>query len=141
MLHTMLKVPAHLELPVPRVRQLWNETDEDGSGAISFDEFLAFYQKMFGGEDKSSSPLETFYRRLRPNSTKPAGPQAFQQFKAPVSARTGGARASTVVARSTLAVARASTLSTRGSVRPRERESIFVARGSQARQSVFPGGN
>jgi len=66
MLHTMLKVPAHLELPSARVKTFWTEIDSDNSGEIDFEEFLVFYSKLFHSEDgETTSPLETFYRGLR----------------------------------------------------------------------------
>jgi Ca2+-binding EF-hand superfamily protein len=71
LLHKLLKVPAHLELPTARVKQFWCETDLDDSGSINFEEFLVFYAKVFNKADgEGSSPLDTFYRGIRPNPVK-----------------------------------------------------------------------
>lgn len=76
-LHTMLKVPAHLELPVARVKQFWNETDLDSSGSIGFEEFLVFYAKVFNTDGtENTSPLEKFYRGIRPNAMTANTPSA-----------------------------------------------------------------
>lgn len=67
LVHELLKVPKHLELPVHRMQQFWKEADFDDSGEIGFEEFLVFYAKIFDTDD-NTSPLETFYRGLRPNA-------------------------------------------------------------------------
>jgi len=72
LLRTLLKIPQHLELPASRVRQLWMQTDVDKGGHIEFEEFLVFYDKFFNVRDMGHgvSPLEEFYRGLRPNAMR-----------------------------------------------------------------------
>jgi len=70
LLYKLIKVPAHLDLPVNLVRQFWAEADIDGGGEIGFEEFLMFYTRYFmnaeGKQDSSKHPLEEFYRAIRP---------------------------------------------------------------------------
>jgi len=71
LLYALVKVPSHLDLPKSRLNQFWAECDVDGSGAISFEEFLEFYQRYFmlrGRSQQGAGPFEEFYRRLRPVS-------------------------------------------------------------------------
>lgn len=77
LLHSMLKVPAHLDLPEARVKQFWRESDIDNSGEICFEEFLRFYLKVFNSSETDAagsihqlSPLEAFYRGMRPNAMR-----------------------------------------------------------------------
>lgn len=82
----LLKVPAHLELPASRLKQFWQETDSDGTGTINFEEFLGFYCKRFDAADSDVSPLETFYRGLRPSAVRT--PTAIRPFTSPAATPT-----------------------------------------------------
>eukprot|EP00929_Paragymnodinium_shiwhaense_P037288 TRINITY_DN19892_c0_g1_i1.p1 TRINITY_DN19892_c0_g1~~TRINITY_DN19892_c0_g1_i1.p1 ORF type:complete len:448 (-),score=94.67 TRINITY_DN19892_c0_g1_i1:372-1715(-) len=69
LLATLLKIPAHLEIPEGRLKQFWSETDADGSGSVAFGEFLEFYMKYFAMESVTGAsfcPLKEFYRSARP---------------------------------------------------------------------------
>lgn len=75
MLQTLMKVPAGLELPAQRVRQFWQEIDEDKGGDVDFEEFLCWYLRYFSldGNDPDACPVEEFYRNVRqlnPNGHK-----------------------------------------------------------------------
>jgi len=71
LLAILLKIPPHMELQKQRVQQFWRETDIDGGGSITFDEFLLFYKKYFektsskNGVANSGCALTEFYRSLR----------------------------------------------------------------------------
>lgn len=70
LLNKLARVPADLELPAARVQQFFHDTDADGSGAIGFHEFLAFYVKYFGTKDqrlqgRAQCPFEEYYRGVR----------------------------------------------------------------------------
>lgn len=95
----LLKVPAHLELPAARLKQFWQETDSDGTGTINFEEFLEFYCKRFDAADPDVSPLETFYRGLRPSARGPS-----VRPSNPPGATTTGSKLLGAEARSRLAV-------------------------------------
>eukprot|EP00928_Gymnodinium_smaydae_P011874 TRINITY_DN14345_c0_g1_i1.p1 TRINITY_DN14345_c0_g1~~TRINITY_DN14345_c0_g1_i1.p1 ORF type:complete len:478 (-),score=38.09 TRINITY_DN14345_c0_g1_i1:120-1520(-) len=56
------KVPAGVEIPAARIKQLWNEADMDGNGTIDFEEFAIFYKKYFEG----GSGFFDYYQKVRP---------------------------------------------------------------------------
>jgi len=64
LLHQLMKLPVHTQIPPKRLRQFWAETDIDQSGSICFEEFVVFYRKYFGRN--SHEPAEAFYRSIRP---------------------------------------------------------------------------
>lgn len=79
-LHKALRIPPHQELPAARIAQFFQACDNDHSGLIGFDEFLAWWARYFHGslsdiEDnrglstrKTRLPFEDFYRNVRPSS-------------------------------------------------------------------------
>lgn len=73
LLNSLIRVPANLQLPMSRVRQFWAETATDGD-SIGFEEFLLFYTRYFAatGLAAQRSPLEEFYRAVRPVSVRRA---------------------------------------------------------------------
>jgi len=73
-LHKILKVPAHLELPETRVQFYWSEIDADSSGTALFEEFLSWWLRYFEeakprkGKVEAGTkvaPFEAFYRNIR----------------------------------------------------------------------------
>jgi Ca2+-binding EF-hand superfamily protein len=67
LLHVILKIPKHIQLPKSRLDAMWAEADSNGGGDISFEEFLLFYKKYFDPANPHQNPIETFYRRIRPH--------------------------------------------------------------------------
>jgi len=68
LLYKLMKIPQGAELPAKRVQHFWKEIDLDGSGSVSFDEFLQWYIKYFDMKGTSNlSPIEQFYQSVRPN--------------------------------------------------------------------------
>ncbi|CAJ1359775.1 unnamed protein product [Effrenium voratum] len=62
----LLKIPPGLDLPNERVMQLWRNADKDGNGSIDFDEFVAFYVKVFGDTFETDfDPVTDYYRSMR----------------------------------------------------------------------------
>eukprot|EP00931_Biecheleriopsis_adriatica_P044650 TRINITY_DN2556_c0_g1_i1.p1 TRINITY_DN2556_c0_g1~~TRINITY_DN2556_c0_g1_i1.p1 ORF type:complete len:419 (+),score=76.33 TRINITY_DN2556_c0_g1_i1:106-1257(+) len=68
LLRKCAKVPADVEIPPTRFRQLWKDCDIDGSGEIDFEEFVQFYRRYFDDSNGESLGFEGYYRSLRPVS-------------------------------------------------------------------------
>eukprot|EP00440_Ansanella_granifera_P068769 gb/GFBE01074596.1/.p1 GENE.gb/GFBE01074596.1/~~gb/GFBE01074596.1/.p1 ORF type:complete len:389 (+),score=63.58 gb/GFBE01074596.1/:1-1167(+) len=66
LLRKCAKVPAHVEIPAARFKQLWKECDCDGSGEIEFEEFIQFYRKYFDNTTGTGLGFEGYYRQVRP---------------------------------------------------------------------------
>lgn len=89
-LHKALRVPTQHELPSCRVAWFFNVCDNNQSGLIAFDEFLAWWARYFHGcadveehdvvalsSTKPKMPYEDFYRRLRPMSGMTPDPPCY----------------------------------------------------------------
>lgn len=50
------------EVPQKMLQKFWNEVDADSDGAVSFEEFVAWYHKSFYGV--ANSPMEQYYQTL-----------------------------------------------------------------------------
>lgn len=62
----LLKIPTGLDLPQERVVSMWRNADKDGSGSIDFEEFVAFYVKVFGDTFETDfDPVADYYRSMR----------------------------------------------------------------------------
>eukprot|EP00434_Breviolum_minutum_P031727 symbB.v1.2.028059.t1/scaffold2934.1/size84817/1 len=64
----LLKIPSGLDLPQERVMSMWRNADKDGSGSIDFEEFVAFYVKVFGDTFETDfDPVKSpnWHRRVR----------------------------------------------------------------------------
>lgn len=62
----LLKIPTGLDLPQERVMSMWRNADKDGSGSIDFEEFVAFYVKVFGDTFETDfDPVADYYRSMR----------------------------------------------------------------------------
>lgn len=59
-------------MPESRLKAFWRELDEDCSGTVDFSEFIPWYLGYFHstGDDPSETPLEHFYRSIRPVSVR-----------------------------------------------------------------------
>lgn len=45
---------------------MWRNADKDGSGSIDFEEFVAFYVKVFGDTFETDfDPVADYYRSMR----------------------------------------------------------------------------
>lgn len=76
-LHWCLKVPPNCAIPPSRAQDFWTQIDTDGSGQITFNEFLAWWLKCFGEKQKSEMPFEAFYRQVRRMGPKHLDPPAY----------------------------------------------------------------
>lgn len=65
LLNSLIKVPAHVELPRSRVNQFWLEADRDRNNFLSFEEFVLFFDRYFNISGATSCPFEEYYRGLR----------------------------------------------------------------------------
>lgn len=66
LLYRLLRVPRNEELPPNRVRQFWQEIDQDRSGQVDFEEFLCWYTRYFNLDGSTAvSPIEEFYKSIR----------------------------------------------------------------------------
>jgi len=65
LLGKLLKIPNIDEMPEKRLKTFWNKIDTDGSGEVSFEEFLPWYYNHFAGSSakNSKSQLGSFYSR------------------------------------------------------------------------------
>jgi len=65
----LLRIRDDSALPDNRVRSFWRELDIDNSGEVEFSEFIPWYLTYFdlhGCEQNGVSPIDAFYRKLRP---------------------------------------------------------------------------
>jgi len=63
-LHRVLRMPPHTELPWSRVQYFWSEIDADGSGTVVFEEFLQWYVK-YTVDKNDRMPYDDFYKGIR----------------------------------------------------------------------------
>jgi Ca2+-binding EF-hand superfamily protein len=67
LLCVLLGIKDKSTLPKSRIRSFWRELDNDGSGYVDFSEFIPWYVQYFDSSNGSGvSPLEDFYRNIRP---------------------------------------------------------------------------
>ncbi|CAE8583696.1 unnamed protein product [Polarella glacialis] len=60
------KVRANVEIPSSRFQQLWKDCDQDGSGEVTFEEFLMFYRRYFDDSSGDKAGFEGYYQSVRP---------------------------------------------------------------------------
>lgn len=80
-LHKVLRVPSHLELPPSRIQYFWTEIDTDGSGSVEFEEFISWWLRYFDERDQHRSavamPFEVFYKQIRRMGPQHHDPPAY----------------------------------------------------------------
>jgi Ca2+-binding EF-hand superfamily protein len=67
LLHCLWKVPDNLHMSQHRIMHFWNECHKSADGAVNFEDFVKFYIQHFDLD--STSPMEEFYRGIRPVHT------------------------------------------------------------------------
>jgi len=66
LINEILKIPAGHELFPNRLQSMWRTADADGGGELEFEEFVAFYIKMFENDAaQGSDAVLDFYRNVR----------------------------------------------------------------------------
>jgi len=63
LVHSLMKVPAGLQIPESRVLHFWQECNRGCSGRVDLGEFVAFYVKHFNPD--APNPIEDYYKAIR----------------------------------------------------------------------------
>lgn len=68
-LRHVMQSQDEFDIPAERIDRFWKEVDQDGSGAISPEEFIMWYMKYFpvASGDSQSIPASMVYKRLSVN--------------------------------------------------------------------------
>lgn len=73
LINEILKIPVGHELFPNRLQSMWRTADTDGGGELDFEEFVAFYLKMFeNAATEGSDAVLDFYRNVRKIAVAPS---------------------------------------------------------------------